>query len=65
MRKRANLVMLGRDLFSVSLPFIINPDTGYLNTSLSLDREQQAKYILTVEVGHSFIFILHVIKNNK
>ena len=35
---------------SVTLPFIINPDTGYVSTSHSLDRELQHKYILTVEV---------------
>lgn len=36
--------------FPVTLPFVINPDTGYINVSLQLDREQQAKYTLTVEV---------------
>lgn len=36
--------------FSVTLPFVISPDTGYINVSSRLDREQQAKYILTVEV---------------
>lgn len=34
----------------VTLPFIIDPDTGYVSTSYSLDRELQEKYILTVEV---------------
>jgi len=37
----------GKD--EVTLPFIINPDTGYVSTSHSLDRELQHKYILTVE----------------
>ncbi|XP_078366665.1 protocadherin Fat 4-like [Oculina patagonica] len=37
----------GKD--QVTLPFIINPDTGYVSTSYSLDREQQHKYVLTVE----------------
>ena len=36
--------------FSVTLPFVIDPDTGYINVSSRLDREQQAKYILNVEV---------------
>ena len=34
----------------VTLPFIIDPDTGYVSISYSLDRELQEKYILTVEV---------------
>lgn len=47
--------ILKKVLFSsVTLPFIINPDTGYVSTSHSLDRELQHKYILTVEVrGHT------------
>lgn len=36
--------------FSVTLPFVIDPYTGYINVSSRLDREQQAKYILNVEV---------------
>ncbi|XP_067054992.1 protocadherin Fat 4-like [Acropora muricata] len=37
----------GKD--EVTLPFVIDPDTGYINVSSRLDREQQAKYILNVE----------------
>ena len=36
----------------VALPFIIDPYSGFINTSLRLDRELQEVYVLTVEVGN-------------
>ena len=45
-------------LYLVTLPFLINPDTGYINISSSLDREQQAKYVLTVEVSFVITFVI-------
>ena len=45
------LLIMKKEFFVlVTLPFIINPDTGYVSTSHGLDRELQHKYILTVEV---------------
>jgi len=38
-----------------SLPFVVNPDTGTVSTTMSLDREQQSVYKLTVvatELAH-------------
>ena len=34
----------------VILPFILNPDTGLVNVSSKLDREQQDLFVLIVEV---------------
>ena len=54
------LLLLLLVFFSVTLPFVIDPDTGYINVSSRLDREQQAKYILNVEVMKNAPIIVQV-----